>query len=147
MNARFVLPETVFPAQPDPAGLDAQYWEGTRVEELRIQRCADCGRFQWLAEHLCQHCHSMELGFSVVAPRGTIYSWERVWHPVDPELADSCPYVVLVVELADAPGICVIGNLVGDGAAPIVIGQPVDAVFEHHDSYTLVQWKQTASRR
>ena len=48
-----------------------------------------------------------------------IYSWERVWHPVHPALANGVPYVVLLVELPDADGIRMIGNLVGDPRAEV----------------------------
>jgi uncharacterized OB-fold protein len=75
---------------------------------------------------------------------GVVYSWERVWHPVHPALADACPYVVLLVELPAAGGIRMVGNRVGDPLAPVVIGEHVVPVFEDHDDaevpYTLVQW-------
>jgi uncharacterized OB-fold protein len=74
-----------------------------------------------------------------------IYSWERVWHPVHPALADACPYVVVLVELPGADGVRMVGNLLGDPIAPVAIGAEVEAVFEdHHDadrSFTLVQWR------
>jgi uncharacterized OB-fold protein len=75
------------------------------------------------------------------APRGTVFAWERVWHPVMPALADRGPYIVVVVELADAAGLRLLGNLLGDPLQEVTIGTPVEAVFEDHDEYTLVQWK------
>jgi uncharacterized OB-fold protein len=68
---------------------------------------------------------------------------------VHPALGDACPYVVLLVEFSEADGIRMIGNLVGDPEAPIVIGAAVEPVFEDHDDaeppFTLVQWR-TASQ-
>ena len=140
MSTRSVLPDGVLSVVQDAEGRDAPFWHGTRKEELRIQRCKNCGEFQWLPEWICHHCHSFDLTFEQVAPTGTIYSWERVWHPPLPELAPYCPFVVLVVELDDAPGIRLVGNLVGDGHQDVIIGTNVHAVFEHHDGFTLVQW-------
>ena len=74
-----------------------------------------------------------------------IYSWTRVWHPVHPALKDACPYVVVVVELPHAGKVRMLGNLLGDPRQEVVIGAPVQAVFEHHNdaepAFTLVQWR------
>lgn len=136
-----ILPEGVYPVATNPGALDAPFWEATRREELRIQRCTDCGRFQWGPEHICHHCHSFALEFARVEPTGRIFSWERVWHPAKPELSDHVPFVIVLVELDGTPGIHLIGNLAGDQEATVEIGTPVRARFEHHDDYTLVQWE------
>lgn len=130
---------------PEPTDLDAPYWEGTRQEKLVVQRCTSCGGHQWTPEYICHRCRSFELEWVEVEPRGTIYSWERVWHPVHPALAGATPYVTVLVELPHADGIRMIGNLIGDPEEDVAIGSEVEAVFEHHDddepSFTLVQWQ------
>jgi uncharacterized OB-fold protein len=130
---------------PAPDGLDAPYWRAARRHELVCQRCRACGAFQWGPEWICHRCRSFEVGWQRVAPRGRIFSWERVWHPVHPALREACPYVVLLVELPEAGGVRMVGNLLGDPRAPLAIGEPVEAVFEDHDEadppYTLVQWR------
>jgi len=136
----FYLPALVRP-EPSRSGLEAPYWEATRRGELAIQRCSGCGTFQWGPEWICHACHSFDLTFEPVRPRGRIYSWERVWHAVDPRLIDSCPYLVVLVELPEAGGVRVVGNLLGDSSQSVTIGAAVDAVFEDHDDYTLVQWR------
>lgn len=141
MSDQYVLPDGVLPVQYAELDLDRPFWEGTREEQIRIQRCRDCGGRQWSPELICHHCHSFDLAFEAVAPAGTIYSWERVWHPSHPDLAPACPYVVVLVELDDAPGIRLLGNLVGDQLAAVRIGAPVRARFEHHAGYSLVQWE------
>jgi len=126
---------------PGPDGLEAPFWEATRRGELVVQRCRSCGGFQWGPEWICHRCRSFDLGYDPVTPQGTIYAWERVWHPVHPLLVDACPYLVVLVELAEADGVRMLGNLLGDPAQPVPIGAPVEAVFEDHDDYTLVQWR------
>ena len=80
-----------------------------------------------------------------VEPRGTLYSWERVWHPVRPNLKDHGPYLVILVELPHAGHIRLIGNLLGDPRQEVVIGAAVEGVFEHHNDakppYSLLQWR------
>ena len=133
--------------QPVPAadGLDREYWEGTRRHELRIQRCQQCRGWQWGPEWICHRCHSFDLGFEAVEPKGVLFATERVWHPVHPALVDAVPYVVALVELPNADGVRVVGNLVGDALVDVPIGAAVTAVFEDHDDadhpYTLVHWR------
>ncbi|MFP6837309.1 MAG: OB-fold domain-containing protein [Pseudomonadales bacterium] len=136
------------PGLPQPAaapdGLDAPYWQGLRDEQLLIQRCDACRRWQWGPEWLCHRCHNFELSFESVSPQGVIYSFERVWHPVHPALKDQGPYLVVLVELPQADEVRVVGNLLGDPEQAVRIGARVDAVFEHHrdvdDPFTLLQW-------
>ena len=92
-------------------------------------------------------CHSFELGWRQLSGKGRIYSWERVWHPVHPALTDSCPYVVVLVELPEAENVRMVGNLVGDPLQPVEIGAEVEVVFEDHPDaeqpFTLVHWQRT----
>ncbi len=139
------LPEGLPVPVPLPDGLDAPYREGTRAHELRVQRCRACSTYQWGPEWICHQCHSFDVGWETIEPRGRIYSWERVWHPVHPALKEAVPYVVVLVELPQAANVRMIGNLVGDPRQPVPIGADVEAVFEDHDEvdtrYTLVHWR------
>lgn len=138
------LPAGLPQPQPAPDGLDAPFWEGLGNDEIRIQHCRACEKWQWGPEWICHHCHSDDLSFRAVAGHGVIYSYERVWHPVHPALRDHGPYLVVLVELDDAPGVRLVGNLLGDAEQALEIGAPVRAVFEHHrdadPSFTLLQW-------
>ena len=124
-------------------GLDKEYWEAAGRSELKVQRCNACQGFQWGPEWLCYQCHSFDLAWHQVSGKGTIYSWERIWHPVHPALKERCPYLVVLVELADAGNVRMVGNLLGDPMQEVAIGAPVEAVFETHeeDGFTLVQWQ------
>ncbi|MEM9563687.1 MAG: OB-fold domain-containing protein [Actinomycetota bacterium] len=135
---------------PRPArdGLDGPYWAAAREHRLVVQRCSTCGTFQWGPEWMCHACQTFDVDWVEVAGRGTIYSWQRPHHPVHPALRDQGPYIVVLVELADAGGIRMVGNLLGDPLQEVVIGTEVEAVFEDHapdtdgvEPYTLVQWR------
>jgi uncharacterized protein len=141
----YVLPERSRPV-PDPAGVDGEYWTAIRGERLVIQRCRSCRNWQWGPEWSCYHCGSFDVGWEEIPKtggryRGVIYSWERVWHPTDTMLASAVPYLVLLVSLPAGGDIRMVGNYVGDQRRPMVIGDEVYAVFEHHDEYTLVHWR------
>ena len=144
----YYLPAGLPQPVPEPDGLDAPYWEGTRGGELRVQRCRACRGWQWGPEWICHRCLGFDLEWAAVEPRGTIYSWERAWHPVHPALRGRGPYVVVLIELPHADGVRMVGNLLGDPMQPVTIGAPVQAVFEPHDDatppFTLVHWRRTA---
>ena len=130
---------------PQGDGLDAPYWEAARRGELVVQRCRSCQSWQWGPEWMCHRCLSFDVGWERVSGRGTIFSWERVWHPVHPALANQGPYLVVLVELPDAGGVRMVGNLLGDPSQELRIGAAVEASFEDHAAsdppFTLVQWR------
>ncbi|MEM7095390.1 MAG: zinc ribbon domain-containing protein [Actinomycetota bacterium] len=132
---------------PVPArdGLDAPFWSALAEGRLVLQRCEDCGSWQWGPEWICHTCHSFNVGWQETEPRGVIYSHERVWHPVHPALKEQGPFVIVLVELSDCDGVRMVGNLLGDPMQDLVIGTEVTGVFEHHPDhdppYTLLHWK------
>jgi uncharacterized OB-fold protein len=140
-----VLPQGLPEPVPRPDGLDRPYWDAARRHEVVAQRCRECRRWQWGPEFLCHRCHSFALDFERVPGDARVFSWQRVWHPVHPALADALPYVVLLVEHPEADGIRMIGNLAGDPRADVRIGARVQPVFEDHAEasppYSLIQWR------
>ncbi len=130
---------------PERNGLSAPYWEGLREEKLRVQRNPRTGVWQFPPQWICHDDQGFDIDWVEVAPRGRIYSWTRVWHPVHPALKGACPYIVVVVELPEAGGVRLLGNLLGDPRQEVVIGSEVEGVFEHHvdaqPPFTLLQWR------
>lgn len=137
------------PGLPAPAispdGLDKPFWEGTRRGQLLVQRCGNCGVWQWGPEWICHHCNSFDMRWQEVDGKGVIYSWERPHHPVHPVLSGFGPYIVVMVELPAAGGIRMVGNLLGPADQEVIIGSQVEAIFEHHNDidtpFTLIQWR------
>ncbi len=148
MNAtaapRYLPPGLPVPV-PEPDGLSAPYWSGLREGRLLVQRCTHCGTWQFGPEWLCHRCHAFDPAWEVVAPRGRIYSWERVWHPAHTALKEHGPYLVVLVELPEAGHIRMVGNLLGDPLQVVEIGDAVEGVFEHHPEaqppFSLLQWR------
>jgi uncharacterized OB-fold protein len=142
------LPEGLPIPVPERNGLSAPYWEGVREGVLKVQRNPKTGVYQWPAQWINHDDQSFDVEWVEVEPKGVIYSWTRVWHSVHPALNDHGPYIVVVVELPHAGKVRMLGNLLGDPRQAVVIGAPVEAVFEHHNDadppFTLVQWRVTA---
>ena len=145
MSRTHYLPEGLPLPIAERDGLSAPFWDGLKAEKLKVQFCDTCGAPQWGPEWICNHCHSFAMAWRDLAPLGTIYSWERVWHPSHPALADTCPYLVVLVAISGCDGVRLIGNLLGDPRQDVSIGAAVEGVFEHHltsvPAFTLLQWR------
>ncbi|WP_405536777.1 OB-fold domain-containing protein [Streptomyces sp. NBC_00075] len=115
----------------------APFWEYAAQGELRVQTCADCAEPRFPPRPCCPHCQSFASEWRQVSGRGRIWSYVVPHPPLLPDYAELAPYNVIVVELADAPRIRLVGNLVTGPDAPlnslppdrIRIGARVQVVF------------------
>jgi uncharacterized OB-fold protein len=97
---------------------------------LTLQQCARCKHIQHPPEEVCESCQSFELGSFASAGDGRIESVAVVTQAVHPVLADRVPYAIVLVSVADAPGILIAGNVVGKEPDAVRIGDRVRVVFE-----------------
>jgi len=117
----------------------APFWEYAAQGELRIQACAapDCGELRFPPRPCCPHCQSFDSEWRRMSGRGRIWSYVLPHPPLLPAYAAQAPYNAIVVELADAPRIRLVGNLVSEPDAPLNsvapsrlrIGAPVRVAF------------------
>ena len=138
------LPGVLGRPVPVASGIDRPYFEALVEHRLLVPRCSSCQSWQWPPEVMCHRCRSFDMAWEEVPPEGAVFSWTRVWHPAREGLEQAVPYIVLVVELDGAPGVRLVGNLLGERTQPVAIGDPVTGVFEDHegaDRYTLLQWQ------
>ncbi|MCX5373113.1 MULTISPECIES: OB-fold domain-containing protein [unclassified Streptomyces] len=123
----------------------APFWRYAAQGELRVQACTDCGEPRFPPRPCCPHCQSFASEWRRTSGRGRIWSYVVPHPPLLPDYAAHAPYNVILVELAEAPRIRLVGNLVsGPGAAidsfppdRIRIGARVQVVF---DGDGLPQW-------
>jgi len=107
---------------------DAEYWTALHDGGLKLPKCGGCGRWQWPAVSRCGECGSWDSDWHEVAAEGTIYSWARTHHPFAGTEHVEKPYVSVLVELADAGGIRLLGLLDATVATP-AIGDAVSATI------------------
>jgi uncharacterized protein len=105
---------------PPPIGMittggpEAPYWQGVQDGVLRLPQCEGCGRWTWPPQPRCGECASWAFAWTEVDAAGEVYSWTRTWHPVAPEVADSTPYVTVLVSLPHAGSIRLLGFWLDD---------------------------------
>jgi uncharacterized OB-fold protein len=144
MSESYLPPGLPVPV-PERDGLSAPYWEGLKEGVLKLQRNPATGVWQWPPQWIAHDTQSFDIDWVETEPKGRIYSWTRVWHPVHPALKETGPYIVVVVELPQAGNVRLLGNLLGDPRQDVRIGAEVEGVFEHHPdaqpAYSLLQWR------
>ncbi|WP_055539632.1 Zn-ribbon domain-containing OB-fold protein, partial [Streptomyces neyagawaensis] len=95
----------------------APFWEYAARGELRVQTCADCDEPRFPPRPCCPHCRSFDHEWRPLSGRGRIWSYVLPHPPLLPDYAEQAPYNVILVELADAPRIRLVGNLVSEAGA------------------------------
>lgn len=136
------MSDAALPPLPVPDEVSAPFWEACRRRELVMQRCTGCRRFHYPPRIMCPGCQSTDFEWAPVSGRGTIYSFVVCHPPVLPAFAARAPYAVVLVELADDPGLRMVGNLLGCPPDAIEIGMPVEATFQDvSDELALPQWR------
>jgi uncharacterized OB-fold protein/acyl dehydratase len=114
------------------------FWDGVRDGELRIQRCAECGRLRHPPGPMCPQCNATKRDHVAASGRGTLHSYVVHHHPAVPGLDP--PFVVALVDLEE--GVRMVGNLLDCPPDQVLIGMPVELVFqEMDDELTLPQWR------
>ncbi|MCX7620691.1 MAG: OB-fold domain-containing protein [Acidimicrobiales bacterium] len=114
-----------------------EFWAWCAKGQLRMQRCAACGRWRFPPRPMCPSCRSFTATWERVSGRGRIWSYVIAHPPLLPWYAEQAPYNVIVVTLDEDPTLRMVGNLVAapDGRLDeidphsIEIGEPVEAVF------------------
>ena len=78
------------------------FWEGTKLGELRLQKCNACGELRHPPGPVCPACHAMDRGYVVASGRGTIFSFLVHHAPQMP--GRELPVTIALVELEDSTG-------------------------------------------
>jgi uncharacterized OB-fold protein len=128
----------------DPDG--APFWQYAAQGELRVQSCADCGELRFPPRPCCPHCQSFASEWRAMSGQGRVWSYVVPHPPLLPDYAALAPYNVVVVELAEAPRIRLVGNLVSEPGARIDSLDPhgvrigAKVRFAYDEATGLPQW-------
>ena len=127
---------------PVPNEWTKPFWEAAKQEVLALQRCQSCGHFQHPPYATCVNCMSIDLTFEPVQGKGTIYSYTIMYHAGDRRFAAAIPYASIIVELDEAKGALLAGNLLDAPYTEAKVGRRVEVVFEKlNDDITLPQFR------
>jgi uncharacterized OB-fold protein len=103
------------------------WWQAAAEHRLVVQHCTGCGQLRHPPGPLCPACRSFESDWLELPGTGTVYTYTVVRQQFLPA---EVPYVVVAVDLDDAPGVRLISNLVDCAPEDLRIGQRVEVVWE-----------------
>ena len=107
-------------------GWTLPYWEAAKEERLVAPRCRACGAFRFPPWPFCPECRSQDTDWVRLSGRASMFSFSVVRGlPGQPELL----LVPAVLELADAPGIHLVSNVVDVAPEDVAIGMVVEVAF------------------
>ena len=132
-------------ASVSPDANTGPFWDACRRRELRLQRCADCGRFRQPPSPGCAHCGSPRSEWPQLSGEGTVFSYTIVHHAAVPSLATDIPYNVVVVALDGAPDARLISNLLDVPPEEIAVGMRVALAWDEvRDDLVLPRFRRAA---
>jgi uncharacterized OB-fold protein len=111
---------------PSPTPESQPYWDGLKVGQLRLQRCADCGRIRHYPRPMCDACWSMRTDWVNASGNGTVHSWTVTHYAFHPGFKADLPYLLLTVDLEEGVRMTAQGR----GIDTPSIGLPVRVVFD-----------------
>ena len=104
------------------------FWDGTRDEQLLVQRCARCTHLRYPISRYCPDCLEERHEWVPLSGRGQVYS-SIVFHQVyDKAFAGDVPYNVSLIQLDEGPRM--FSNVVGVPPGEVAVGDRVRVVFD-----------------
>lgn len=88
---------------PEINQLNAPFWDGLTLGEVRLQKCGQCGVHQYPAETFCYECGAQQMSWVTVAGEGTVYSFIVVHQQYHKAFKAFLPYTVAIVQMDEGP--------------------------------------------
>jgi uncharacterized OB-fold protein len=125
---------------PQPTAETAAYWEGCRKHQLLIQRCTQCGHYQFYPRIICTACMSDGIDWVQASGHGRVLSFTVIHRAVSAAYKAEVPYVLALIELDEGP--TMMSNVIEMDAENVAIGMPVEVVFEEwSDEITIPKFR------
>ena len=125
---------------PRPDEASQPFFDGAKQHKLMVQRCLVCGTLMWPVKPWCFNCMNMELEWTQVSGRGTLYSFTLMHQVYHPAFASEVPYNIAEVDLEE--GLRIMSNIVDCPNADLSIGMPLIVTFEDvSDDVTLPKFR------
>ncbi len=116
------------------------FWDAARENQLKIQKCKDCGKHIFYPRLACPDCFSDNVEWVAASGKGTIYSFTVVENNAPSAFIQDIPYVVAVIRLEE--GVQMLSNIVDCDPYSLSCDMPVTVTFEKlNDEFVLPKFK------
>ena len=122
--------------------INKHFYRGLLHRELRLSRCADCGRWHHRPKPICPDCWSKDVRATPVAGSGTIHLLILLHQGPPAEGVDySTPHPVATVELDEQEGLRFTSAVVASANDAIAIGKRVGLDWTTRDGRPYPVWR------
>lgn len=107
------------------------FWDAAKKNELRMQKCSDCGHIRFPIGPVCTVCLSDKCEWVKLSGRGEVLSHLVFHRAYSPAWKEHVPYSVAMVQLAEGPRMFT--DIVDPERRYIdedLVGRPVEAWFD-----------------
>lgn len=111
---------------PAPDNASRHYWQSAADGQLVVQRCTDCGRYQFYPRALCTACAG-ETEWVAAAGRGTLHTFTVIRQNRSEAFADLLPYAVGIVELEE--GVRMMSNIIDCDVEQLHVDMDLEVVL------------------
>ena len=118
-------------ALPQPTPETQFFWDGTKANELLLQRCDECSKVYFPPRPFCPACGSRDVEVYAASGKATLYSYV-INHRPRPDMG-TAPHSIAVVELSEGPRMMT--NIVGCPQTPeaLELDMKLEVAFEKLD--------------
>ena len=125
---------------PRPTAETVEFWEACKKHRLLIQKCYNCGLYQFFPRIMCKECWSSKIEWIESSGVGVIKTFSIMRYPLTSAYAEETPYIIGLIELLEGP--VMMSNIVYSDLSIIEIGQQVEVLFEKWtDAITVPKFK------
>jgi len=105
------------------------FWDAAASRRLVFPRCVACGAFCWYPRPKCPDCGGADFTWTEVGGKARLFSWAVVRRALHAPLKPIAPYVPVILEFDDAPGVRLVSRWIGGDIGELAIGQEVRITF------------------
>ncbi len=124
---------------PTPTPETEHFWDGTRLGELRLQKCNECDQVYFPPRPFCPSCASKKVSIFAASGKASLYSYVINYRP---HPAFDGPYSIAVVQLEEGPRM--MSNIINTDQTPeaLVLDMPLEVTFkELNDQISLAYFQ------
>jgi uncharacterized OB-fold protein len=106
------------------------FWDAAASRKLVFPRCTACGAFCWYPRPNCPECGGADFTWTEIGGVARLFSWAVVRRALHAPLKPIVPYVPVILEFDDAPGVRLVTRWIGGDIGGLTIGQEVRITFD-----------------
>lgn len=125
MSGGTAVDSSVHRPVPVPDEVTAGFWSAVQRGELHVQYCDGCARYQHPPLVVCLGCGDAPT-YRPVSGAATVYSFTEVHVPRQAAFEPLVPYLIVMAELVEQPGLLMIANMPGVAAGAVSVGMPIE---------------------